>query len=209
MPWNSTWPIGSSSVRANKTPGVQNTAYIEITLNNDHYWNIGTNEDGRHKFVNMPKQAVDATISTGMDGNIYLREKTAAESPTNQDIQPYFRNASQVMQMLGIRACGVFTVVGGVVTIQYKHNISTIVRDSAGVFTATFAAATPTNNYLVLGDCVRNTATANDVGVFTMSAASTLTNVKSTALFKFRTFTYAGSPAAIDPIQCWFVVFGG
>lgn len=62
MPWNSTWPVGSISVKANRTIGQQNTTYIETTMGNsivgtntavtrDHFWNVGSNEDGRHRFI--------------------------------------------------------------------------------------------------------------------------------------------------------------
>jgi hypothetical protein len=79
-------------------PGQQNTTYTETTLNNDHYWNIGTNEDGFHKRVSMKIFAnsaigapVDAPIPPGLDGVFYL--KTVAG--TNQG---FYRNGSTIFQ---------------------------------------------------------------------------------------------------------------
>ena len=95
MVWNSTSPDGTKSVKANTTPMQQNTTYTETTLNVDHYWNIGTNEDGRHKQVQMPKTEAggspsDITLGTGMD----LKE---AASGT---VQGYYRNSVNIYQFI-------------------------------------------------------------------------------------------------------------
>lgn len=89
MPWNSTYPLGSVSVSANRTIGQQNTSYIETTMGNsivgtnttttrDHFWDVGTNEDGRHRFINSPAFTVglvpaDPVVGTGMDAVLYLK----------------------------------------------------------------------------------------------------------------------------------------
>lgn len=89
MPWNSTYPLGSVSVSANKTIGQQNTTYTEVTMGNsivgtnttttrDHFWDVGTNEDGRHRFINSPAFTVggiaaDPLVGTGMDAVLYLK----------------------------------------------------------------------------------------------------------------------------------------
>lgn len=65
MPWNSIAPLGSISVKANRTRMQQNTTYTEVTMGNsivgtnnntvrDHFWNVGANEDGRHRFIQSP-----------------------------------------------------------------------------------------------------------------------------------------------------------
>jgi len=54
MPWNPTFPDGNLSVKANETPGQQNTSYIETTQNTNHFWNISADEDGKHKMVQYP-----------------------------------------------------------------------------------------------------------------------------------------------------------
>jgi hypothetical protein len=93
MPWNSNSPDGTLSVRANRIPMNQNTTYIETTMGNsivgtntvstrDHFWNVGSDEDGRHRFFQSvgftqgvgPTVPADPVIGTGMDGVIYLRE---------------------------------------------------------------------------------------------------------------------------------------
>lgn len=89
MPWNSTWPVGNISVKANRVIGQQNTTYIETTMGNsvvgtntnttrDHFWNVGTDEDGRHRFVQSPAFTVggvptDPVVGSGMNGVLYLK----------------------------------------------------------------------------------------------------------------------------------------
>lgn len=95
MPWNSTWPIGGISVKANRISGNQNTTYIETTMGNsivgtnttstrDHFWNVSSNLDGRHRFMQSPAFIVggnsdDPVVGTGMDAVFYL--KTTNGSP--------------------------------------------------------------------------------------------------------------------------------
>lgn len=90
MPWNSNSPDGTLSVRANRIPMNQNTTYIETTMGNsivgtntvstrDHFWNVGSDEDGRHRFFQsvgftQGTAPADPLIGAGMDGVIYLRE---------------------------------------------------------------------------------------------------------------------------------------
>jgi|SRR6185369_8742257 len=109
MPWNSTWPIGSSSVKNNRTAGQQNTTYIETTMGNsvvgtntnttrDHFWAVGSNEDGRHRFVQSPAFTVggnptDPVIGTGMDGVRYLKT-------TLGRVQGFYRNAQGIYQYI-------------------------------------------------------------------------------------------------------------
>lgn len=101
MPWNSVSPNGALSVKNNRTPMNQNTTYIETTMGNsvvgtntvatrDHFWNVGSNEDGRHRFIQSPKftvggVATDPVIGTGMDGVIYLKG-------TGSGVQVFYRN---------------------------------------------------------------------------------------------------------------------
>ena len=126
MPWNSVWPNGAVSVKANETPGLENTTYTETTLNNDHYWNIGSDEDGRHKFVNMPNQDPEPSIATGMDGLLYAFENVSS--------QPFFKNNDSVMQLLGIRAMAVFNSSG---TLAYGYNVASVTNTATGRFTVT------------------------------------------------------------------------
>lgn len=115
MVWNSTSPDGTKSVKQNTTPMQQNTTYTETTMNNDHYWNIGTNEDGHHKSVQMKEFNTSATgapddapIATGMDAAFYLREVSADDSR----IQGFFRNAQGIYQFVPCFLTGSHAVTG-------------------------------------------------------------------------------------------------
>lgn len=223
MSWNATWPDVSQSVKGNGATGTTNTTYIKTTQNVDHYWDESTNEDGHHRFVQMTQSGTSAvptnpTLATGMDALYYAKAKTTSEAVDNQDVQPFFIDnkevgtpgVTQIMQLLGIRAMGVFDrkTSNGAITLQYSHNC-TVNRDATGKYTVSFSSDVPSNNYLVLGDCVRSSGSgSSNVGIFTMSGNTTL-STKTVSSFEFRTFTYSGSPSAIDPTQTWFVVFGG
>ena len=233
MPWNSLSPIGSISVRANRTTMNQNTTYIETTMGNsivgsnlvttrDHFWNVGANEDGRHRFIQSPGFTVgaapaDPVIGTGMDAVSYVKLLSSVVSTAQQDVQPFYRNTKQIMQLLGIRAMCVFNG-SGVTPLQadvvYSHNMALqsagtpgIVRNGTGLYTATFDIALPSDNYLILGGAIRNSSTSTNELLFEVSAATTLTNTKSTTRFRFMTRSDGGS--AHDPLQAWFICFGG
>lgn len=96
MVWNSIFPLGTVSVRSNRTIGQENVTYTETTMNNDHFWNIGANQDGRHNAINMPLQASDPATSTGMNGTMYLK----TVSGTNARIQGYYRNVNGIYQFI-------------------------------------------------------------------------------------------------------------
>ena len=219
MSWNSTSPDGTKSVKDNNPIIQANTTYTETEMNKDHFWNIGGDEDGRHKFAQMPKYTDGAvatptspTIAAGMDLAYFARLKTAAEATAQQDVQPYIRNASAIMQVLGIRACGVFNVAGGVSTTVYAHNCS-VTRTGTGRFTATFTSALPSVNYIFLGGGVAGTTTTNDIVTCEVEASTALNSVKTVNLVKFRTILLTGGSAptrtSYDPLQGYFVVFGG
>lgn len=98
MVWSSLSPDGALSVKQNTAPMAANTVYTETTLNNDHFWNIGADEDGYHRKVSMESYAdtaigapVDAPIPTGMDAVYYLK-------PANGRIAGFYRNASGIYQ---------------------------------------------------------------------------------------------------------------
>lgn len=107
MPWHSTSPTGSISVKANRTPMQQNTTYIEDTMGispvgtntvvtRDHFWKVGSDEDGRHRFIQSPAFTVggnptDPVIGTGMDCVEY--PKTVAGR-----VERFHRNAQGIYQ---------------------------------------------------------------------------------------------------------------
>lgn len=107
MPWNGTWPLGTVSVKANRLTGQQNTTYIETTMGNsvvgtntvstrDHFWNVGSDQDGRHRFIQSPAFTVgsspaDPLVGTGMDAVFYAKE-------TNDRVEWFHRNAEGIYQ---------------------------------------------------------------------------------------------------------------
>lgn len=235
MPWNAVWPDGAVSVRANRTKGNQNTTYIDTTMGNsivgtntaatrDHFWNVGSNEDGRHRFVQSPAFTSTApapddvypVIGTGMDSVLFSKLLTSTQSTAQQDVNPFYRNASAIMQVLGIRAMGVFN--GGAASpsqanVVYSHNLALqaagtpgIVWNSTGLYTITFATALPSNAYLVLGGAIRNGSAANEL-LFEVQGAAAVNSVKSTTTLKIMFRSDGGT--VHDPLQAWFVCFGG
>jgi len=216
MSWNTDSPDGTKSVKANNDILQANTTYTETEMNKDHFWNIGADEDGHHKFAQMPKYTDGAvatptspTLDTGMDLAFFSRLKTAVEATVAQDVQPYARNANAIMQLLGIRACGVFNSAG---TLSYSHNC-TLTRNAEGRFTVNFTTALPTVNYIFLGGGVANSATTNDVLSCEVEASAALNTVKTINFVKFRTIRTTGGTTIVrsskDPLQAYFVVFGG
>lgn len=74
MTWNTLWPDGSKTVKANETPGQQNTTYIKTTMQEDHYWDEDGTKDGRHKKVEMDTQSADPGLTGSMTGVLYLKD---------------------------------------------------------------------------------------------------------------------------------------
>lgn len=91
MPWNSTYPDGSKSVKQNEAPGQENTTYLETIGDVDHYFDIGSNEDGHHRQVQMVEKASDLTLDTGMDGGFYLKQVAGR-------VEGFYRNADAIYQ---------------------------------------------------------------------------------------------------------------
>jgi len=217
MSWNTDAPDGTKSVKANNDILQANTTYTETEMNKDHFWNIGADEDGHHKFAQMPKYTDGAvatptspTLDTGMDLAFFSRLKTAVEATVAQDVQAYVRNAGAIMQLLGIRACCVFNNVAGNVaqSIVYKHNITSVTRQTTGRYSVVYADALPTDNYLIFGGGMKETA--NDVFemfIGGISSGAAVAARKNTLGMIFLTGTPAG--VLTNALQSWFVVFGG
>jgi len=220
MPWNSTAPVGSISVKANRTILQQNTTYIETTMGTsivgtntvttrDHFWNVGSDEDGRHRFMQSPAFTVgglpvDPVVGTGMDSVMYSKLKLAAEAVAQQDVQPFFRNASAVMQILGIRACAVFDAVG---VIAYSHNVSSVVRTATGEYTINFTTNLPSANYLVSCNGMRSNSAGNLPVIVSVASGAVLANAKTVSLVKIVTSDRGGD--LLNPIQTWVMCYGG
>ena len=220
MVWSSTSPEGSLSVATNVPIQLANTAYTEATLNLDHYWNIGAGEDGHHKWVQNvatniadPTVATNATLANGLDSVYYSRFKVEAESTNNRDCQPFFINetgvgpTTNIMQLLGIRACAVFNVVSSAITTTpYSHNISGIVRNSTGDYTLTYSQALPSADYLVFSSGIRDSSGGTFIQA-NVKGSSTPSQYKTTTNCTIQTET--NNANLVDPLQVWFVCFGG
>ena len=200
MAWESTAPDGTKSVKANETILQSNTTYTETEMNIDHYWNVGANEDGHHKQVQMVKKAAEPALDAGMDSFLYAFD--------NSETEMYLKNATSVMQLLGIKACVVFNYAAGAAqTIVYSYNVASVTKTSTGKYTITYTNALPTNKYLVLGNAIRNNADTGKAVLVSMQGSVAVNTVKSTALCKINTNSQSGS--VIDPLQTWVVCFGG
>jgi len=227
MPWNSEWPLGSASVKANRVTGDENTKYIQTTMGNmvvgtnavdttDHFWDVDPELDGHHRFIRSPGFTVggnpaDPLVGTAMDQVIYAKLKDASESTAQQDVQPFARNATGIAQLLGIRAMAVFDSTP---TLQYGHNC-VVTKNGTGDFTLTFSSALPSANYLVYIGGVRNNSTGNNsvygfvkAGTTTPPASKTANLVRVQFLTQVSVFSVS-LPIAVDPLQSWVVVFGG
>lgn len=104
MTFNTVWPNGAVSVRANTVPGQQNTAFLQSTLNINHFFNdstVGSNFNGNHRFVQMPQNQVmgspaDVPVGASMDGVLYLKQA----SVTIPDVQGFYNSANGVYQFI-------------------------------------------------------------------------------------------------------------
>lgn len=126
MPWNADWPVNTISVKANQTKGDQNMKYIQATMGisavgtngvtvRDHFWNVGSNEDGRHRFIQSPAFTVggspaDPDIGTGMDAVLYLKI-------TNGTAQWFNRNAAAISQVTPTLLSGTHVVTSSYTNI--------------------------------------------------------------------------------------------
>lgn len=136
MPWNSTAPLGSSSVKANKPILGQNTTYIEDTMGKvvvgtntvttrDHFWNVSSNLDGRHRFIQSP--AFTSTVVTvppntpvigsGMDGVMYLR------TTFDGSVQGFYRNGRNINQFIPALHTGDHSVTSSFTNISLSPAI--------------------------------------------------------------------------------------
>lgn len=167
MPWNSTVVDGSNSVASNETSINQNTTYIENTMGNtandttntsairDHYWNVSSDFDGRHRFINMPKftiggTATDPEIGTLMDGVFYLKEDSfITTSPKNE---LFFRNTvgvKKVSEPFNMVAAGFITSATGTPVRTLEYNVASVTNSDTGEWTVTFDKALDDAEYMV------------------------------------------------------------
>jgi len=181
-------------------------------MNKDHFWNIGANEDGHHQFAQMqstnvddPTLATNPTLATGMDLVYYTRKKIAAESTSQQDMQPFARTTGAIMQLLGIRAMALFDVNG---TLAYAHNVTSVTHQATGRYSVAFTTALPSDNYAVIGGGMANTSnsTFTPMQVGQSSGASVAARKNTTSAIIL--CSISGGTLA-DPLQAWVIMFGG
>jgi hypothetical protein len=166
MPWNTLWPDGAKSVKANGVTGRENTTYITNTMGSspvgtnttstrDHFWNVGANEDGRHRFIQSPAftstaaapDDVDPVIGAGMDGVMYLREV----NPTIGRVEGFYRNINGIYQFIPSYLTG-------------THNITSAFSDMVAV---------PANTYgeiFIFRDSASDPQHAGQAGFFRSNA---------------------------------------
>ena len=229
MTWSSVAPDGAKSVKANLPLLGENTTYTEVTLGKvangsansastrDHYWAIDSTFDGRHRYINSPayttsSAAPDPLIGTGMDSVLYSKKKVLAESPDNLDVQYFLKNTStQIMQLLGIRACLLIDVnpTTMVITTSYAHNASTASTlahtGSNRLLVVDFTIALPSKKYLVFGGGIMSGLPLT-VKV-KQSGSDDVTTVKSTTSVTMELSTTTAASSV--PLQVWVVCFGG
>jgi len=220
MVWNSIAPDGTKSVKSNKTPLQENTTYVETSMKVDHFWDESANNDGHHQFAQMPSYETagipDDPAFANVDMGIvyYGREKTAAEAVAQQDVQPYARVSTNVLQLLGIRSCGTINVdlVTFAPTIVYKHNILSVTRTAKGIYRITFEVASPmpSQNYIVFGGGAGNSSAINQASSIYLSLQGNQPNLNTHKLTTFMDIVITNQAGtAVDPVQFWFTCFGG
>lgn len=193
MTWNSTAPDGTKSVKANKQLLLDNTQYIESTMDStandttntdaikDHYWDVSSTFDGRHRFVNCPAftiagAATDPVIGSGMGGVIYVKEDSI--SSVNE---LFFRNAGGVHKItsgLSSKACsGYIKTITATPALTNVYNIASVTVVSAGNVKFTFSTALSNTNYVVNGAIGGGLGIGWTVPIATKLAASFNVNV--------------------------------
>jgi hypothetical protein len=115
MPWNTVFPNGAISVKANQIIGQQNTTYTKTTMNVDHYWDAGGVLDGHHKFIKAPAFAVgaDPALGAGVNGVIYLR----TVSTSNARVEGFYKNTNGIYQFIPSFVSGTHAVTNAFTTI--------------------------------------------------------------------------------------------
>jgi len=180
MTWNSVSPDGSRSVKANETVIQNNTTYIQTTMGNsavgtntvttrDHFWNVGSSEDGRHRFIQSPEFTVaslsaDPVIGTGMDGVLYIKE-------VNTDIarvEGFYRNSQGIYQYIPSFLSGSGTV---------NSSYSSLVPVPKNVYGEIFMYRTTLGTQTVCSGHFRSGNSTVEAWSFTQSTESSDTNV--------------------------------
>lgn len=120
MVWTRIVVDDTKSVAFNATTLNGNAAYIEDSMQLDHYWDEGSNLDGHHRVVQMPNEASDPSLATDMDAAFYVKDD--ADSKT----VGFFRSAEGVYQFVPRFASGTVSLP--------NTNLTTITAVPANVY---------------------------------------------------------------------------
>lgn len=162
MAWNTVWPEGNKSVKANIPRGVNNMAYINVTMGGqspigtvaadtpDHFW-ARNNYDRHHRFIQMPGfvdgafAPADPLLDAGQDGVIFNRQ-------VNADVgrwEPFYKNNQGTYQ---ISPCYIKTTVNITSTESSTFLLVAVVPPNVyGEIVAKYADAivTPQSRYCI------------------------------------------------------------
>lgn len=177
MAWNTTAPLGTVSVKANKSRIQQNMTYIETTMGNDvvgtntvatrdHFWNVGSDEDGRHRFIQsvgftVGGSADDPVLGTGMDSVLYAKE-------TNSRFEWFHRNSNGIYQFIP-------SVIKGDVVLNGAYATVTAVPDD--VYGEIYIYTTASGKRSAQAGQFRSVGGIVETWTFTQSDDSTDSNV--------------------------------
>jgi hypothetical protein len=173
----------------------------------------------------MPVSTADPTsLPSGIDGEFYVREKSETEAPDAQHPEPFYyqtidSGANNHYLQLGFRALVCFNGSSSnpvQADIKYSHNIALqsstpkgIVRDSKGLYTINFLNYLPSDNFIVMGNGIRNSSDVagnRDLGVYIQNA-TTVSNVKDSTFVKIMFKSNSGD--LYDPLQGFIAIVGG
>ena len=112
MTWVQAHPSGTTSVAQTKTQFQQNNLYLENTMQDDHYFDdADPTNDGHHKFVQLPVQALDPAIAIANGAVFYAKDGTSGSAG------PYFRDDLAVFKVPVALSLGVIVTVAGITTL--------------------------------------------------------------------------------------------
>jgi hypothetical protein len=207
----------------------ENTSYIQTQMNKDHFWKgvvgVGNDEQGHHRWAQMVATndadkalETNAVPATGMDLVYFNRFKTATENPSAYiDAQPFVISNdptlpvpnSTVMQLLGIRAMILYNVVAGVPALVSSFNVAPAGLQYQGIgrVKIVYTVPLPSDNYFVLGGGMVNAAGTLQPLIASVTSATAVNAIKRTVDCDMVTTLANGN--VTDPLQAWFIMFGG
>lgn len=197
MTFNAAVPLNSDSPSIFPAQNQTNMARLQTLLGADHQFNLSAAaDDGYHNIIHMTQQAPSGALAA--TGRGYAKS-------VGGRIQQFYMDDSgvffQITPTTPIYAAVNF--VGNPVSIRFSHNVGSVVRTGAGLFTINFAVPLPTNVYVVTGMCMRDSSTC----LMQVQSNATYGNSVSTNFVKVRTFSLSDN--STDPLAAFVLVCGG